>query len=155
VLAPRAADSVNKWFNMIRESKMSRFLGIAVAGLTTLGMCAAALAAAPSSHVRGTIDSVSGNTLTVKTYEGASTKLMLKSSTKYAWVVPAKLSSLKKGEFIGTAAQGPEDNLVAQEVVIFPKSMRGSGEGHYPWSMPAAVAKSLTGNGIRILSLAG
>jgi hypothetical protein len=34
----------------------------------------------------------------------------------------------------------PENHLVALEVVIFPNSMRGTGEGHYPWSVPATVA---------------
>lgn len=103
--------------------------------------------AASSTHVRGTIESVKSDTLNVKTYAGKTTDVMLTSKTKYAWVVPSSLSSIKKGDFIGTAAQGPKNKLVAQEVVIFPSSMRGTGEGHYPWSMPAAVAKADANNG--------
>jgi len=32
--------------------------------------------------------------------------------------------------------------MKAREVVIFPSSMRGTGEGHYSWSMPAVVANA-------------
>lgn len=126
---------------------MRRFVGTAIAGLAAISLSAGALAAQPPTRVRGTITSVSGNSLTIKTYDGSTTDVMLQSGTKYAWVVPSSLSNIKKGEFIGTAAKGPENDMVAQEVVIFPNSMRGAGEGHYPWTMPAAVANADAGGG--------
>lgn len=121
---------------------MSKFLGAAVAGLTALSLGTSALAASPATHVRGTIESVSGNTLALKSYGGQTVDLTLGSGTKFASVVPSSLSKIKKGDFIGAAASGPENNMVAQEVVIFPNSMRGAGEGHYPWSLPAVVANA-------------
>ncbi len=124
---------------------MTKFFGVALAGLTALGLSLGAMAAEPTSHVRGTIESVKGNTVGIKSYDGNTSDLMLQSSTKYAWVVPSSLSQIKDGEFIGTAATGPDSSMTAQEVVIFPKSMRGMGEGHYPWSMPGAVAQADTG----------
>jgi hypothetical protein len=50
-------------------------------------------------------------------------------------VVPSDLSAMTPGSFIGTAANGPDDNLVAREVVVFPPAMKGTGEGHYPWDL--------------------
>lgn len=120
---------------------MSKALGVALAGLI-IGFSASAMAAQPSSRIRGTVESIHGNKLAIKSYTGTMIDLMLESGTKYAWVTPANLSEIKSGDYIGTAATGPKNNLQAQEVVIFPNSMRGMGEGHYSWSMPATVARA-------------
>ena len=130
------------------KTNMSRMLSLAVAGAAAVGFSAAAIAAPPQAQrIRGTIQSINGQTITVQPYGGGSgTKVMLSSGTKYAWVVKSSLSSLKKGDFIGTAAMGPENHMTAQEVVIFPQSMKGTGEGHYPWTMPAAVAQNDAGS---------
>jgi Cu/Ag efflux protein CusF len=43
------------------------------------------------------------------------------------------LSEIKSGDFVGSAAvQGADGKLHAQEVHVFPESMRGAGEGHRP-----------------------
>jgi hypothetical protein len=131
-------------FEPERLRQMNKGLGIALAGISILGMSGVAIAKPQTTHVRGTIEDVSGDTLAVKSYGGTTTDLKLNSDTKYLSVVPSSLSQVKKGHFIGTAATGPKDKLVAQEVVIFPDSMRGAGEGHYPWSMPATVARADT-----------
>ncbi len=60
--------------------------------------------------------------------------------TGYAWVLASSLSTLKDGDFIGTATTGPDDALRAVELVIFPEAMRGTGEGHYDWDIPGVVA---------------
>ncbi len=112
---------------------MTRIIGFAAAALTTLSV--AAMAAPTSQIVRGTIESVSGNTMTVKSDAGGTVQVALTDKTKYLSVLPSSLASLKKGEFIGTATKGPNDFMVALELVIFPASMRGSGEGSYPWGM--------------------
>ena len=121
---------------------MRSALGVSVATLIIVFSASAATAQSPSANVRGTIESVQGNTLAVKAYDGKTMHVMLESGTKYAWVVPSSLSDLKSGNYIGTAATGPKKNLVATEVSIFPESMRGMGEGHYSWNMPATVARA-------------
>jgi hypothetical protein len=124
--------------------EMNKGLGVAVAGLITVGLSAAAVAAVQPTRVRGEISSIKGNSLDMKTYDGNTVALMLRSHTKFASVVPASLSAIKSSDFVGIGATGPESGLVALEVVIFPNSMRGTGEGHYPWSVPAAVARADT-----------
>lgn len=113
---------------------------VTLTGAMLVGLSTGAIAAPQSALVRGTVTSVNGDTVAVKTYEGTTANVMLTAGTKYAWVVRSSLSDLKKGDFIGSGATGPDSKLVAMEVVIFPASMRGAGEGHYPWSVPAAVA---------------
>ena len=44
----------------------------------------------------------------------------------------SSLDQIKDGVFIGTATKG-ENPMTALEVVLFPESMRGTGEGHYGW----------------------
>jgi hypothetical protein len=68
-----------------------------------------------------------------------------------------------KGSFIGTATKGSGDFQVALEVVVFPPSMRGTGEGHYGWdALPdttlaggGSVASSMTNGTVEAASSSG
>ena len=106
-----------------------------------MGNTSAAASATPAvNRVRGVITAIGTDALTVQTYDGKSATVPLDANTKFAWVVKSDLSTLKDGDFIGTATTGPDDALRAVELVIFPEAMRGTGEGHYPWDVPGAVA---------------
>lgn len=106
-----------------------------------MGNTSAAASATPAvNRVRGVITAIGTDALTVQTYDGKSVTVPLDANTKFAWVVKSDLSTLKDGDFIGTATTGPDDALRAVELVIFPEAMRGTGEGHYPWDVPGAVA---------------
>ena len=109
---------------------MMRRLGLILAAAM---IAAPALAAPQSDRIRGTIESVDQNSLTVRTDAGDIVKIAFSDATKYARVVKSSLSKVEKGSFIGTATKGAGNFLVALEVVIFPPSMRGMGEGHYAW----------------------
>jgi hypothetical protein len=102
-----------------------------LASLLTLG--AAAQAAAPPERLRGTIEAVESGGFTLKTLDGKSERVTLAPDAKVSWVVPAQLDHIKDGVFIGTATKG--EPPVALEVVLFPESMRGTGEGHYDWDV--------------------
>ncbi|MGH7037118.1 MAG: hypothetical protein ACREE1_03145, partial [Stellaceae bacterium] len=121
---------------------MGKFLGAAMVGLLALGLGAGASAAPAKVRVRGTIATVSGNAITIKAYNGHTVDLTLQPGTKYGVLTRASLSDIKPGDFVGIGATGPTSHLVALEVLIFPNSMRGAGEGHYGWSVPAAVARA-------------
>jgi len=110
------------------------------ANTATVNTSAAASAASDVTRVRGVITAVGADTVTVQTYDGKSVSVPLDAKTKVAWVVKSDLSTLKDGDFIGTATTGPDDALRAVELVIFPEAMRGTGEGHYPWDVPGVVA---------------
>ena len=101
--------------------------------LATSAISVTALAAPQPQRVRGTVTSISQDSLVVHTETGADATVALTDKTKYAMVEKSSLSNVEKGSYIGTATKGTGNFLVALEVVVFPPSMRGAGEGHYDW----------------------
>jgi hypothetical protein len=96
----------------------------------------AATAQAPRSHIRGTIQTVGDNALTVKTRDGQTVAVTLKQPLTVSAMKRLDISAIRSGTFIGTAAgPGPNGELVAMEVVVFPESLRGTGEGNYGWDL--------------------
>ncbi len=112
-----------------------RLFGLMLAGASIAGLPALAQPSGPVTHVRGTVESLSGDVLTVKSRDGDDVKVRLAPNWTVLDVVASSFSAIKPGDFIGTAAIGPDTGLVAREVVIFPASMKGAGEGHYPWDL--------------------
>lgn len=90
-------------------------------------------AAAPAPHVRGTVTSIKGDTVEIKTDDGKTEAVKLDEKTRFIDVTKSSLDKIDKNSFIGTATKDVGDKLVALEVVIFPEAMRGAGEGHYDW----------------------
>lgn len=105
---------------------------------------AAALAdAAPPRIIRGEIVNVDGANIAVKTRSGEALALHLKDGQTATAVVPAALSDIKPGVFVGTAAvPGKDGALTALEVHIFPEAQRGTGEGFRPFDL--APGSSMT-----------
>ena len=116
-------------------------LSIAAALMWTAG---AVTAHAQSPRlIRGEIVSVDGMNLGVKTRSGESIQLRLKEGQPITAVIPAALSDIKPGVFVGAAAMpGKDGALMAMEVHIFPEAQRGSGEGFRPFDL--APGSSMT-----------
>jgi hypothetical protein len=90
----------------------------------------------PPVRIRGTIERVDGSTYVVKNRDGAELKLTLADKPQIAGVAKASLTDIKQGSFVGVTAMPQADGSQrAVEVHIFPESMRGTGEGHYPWDL--------------------
>ncbi len=131
--------------------------------LLTAATTAMAQTPAPATtpqRVRGTVQSLDGNVLTIATREGGTARITLAPNYTVAAVIPATLADAKPGAYIGTAATGPKDKLRALEVLIFPEAMRGSGEGHFPWDLQpestmtnAAIESEVTGSDGRELTV--
>jgi hypothetical protein len=109
-----------------------RSLGLAIAA-SALASSAALAAAVTPERVRGTIASATADSVTVDTSAEKPVTVALTGDTKYLKVEKASLNNIEKGSFIGTATKDVGGTQVALEVVIFPPSMRGTGEGHYAW----------------------
>jgi hypothetical protein len=98
--------------------------------------CAAAVAQTPVARIRGSIEKYDGNMLTIKQRDGSMVAVKVGEKVGVSGVVAAPLSEVKTGKFIGTATLGRKDGaLVALEVLIFPDTMKGTGEGHYAWDL--------------------
>lgn len=103
--------------------------------VSTLALFGGAAQAADPIHVRGAVTAVDGAMVTIKDNDGKDFGLTLGDDWKIAGVVPAALSDIKQGTFIGTAnIEGPDGNK-ALEVVVFPEAMRGTGEGNFGWDL--------------------
>jgi len=91
---------------------------------------------APPVRIRGTIERIDGAVYVVKARDGSEQKVTLPEKPQIAGIVKASLSDIKQGSFVGvTAMPKPDGSMSALEVHIFPESMRGTGEGHYPWDL--------------------
>ena len=114
---------------------------------TALRITVAALAAAAAwqvsaqqpqgERVRGTIEKLDGNTLAVKTSEGHAMRIKLTDDARIVGVAKASMADIKEGMFIGSAAMPQADgSQKSLEIHIFPAAMRGTGEGHRPYTIP-------------------
>ena len=111
-----------------------KFRAFGAAGLAL--MLTVGTASAQTSRVRGTIEKVDGNTLLVKTREGANVTVKLTDNAQVNGVAKAALADIKQNSFIGiTAMPQPDGTQKAIEVHIFPEARRGAGEGHRPWDL--------------------
>ena len=97
-------------------------------------------AAAPMpTRIRGTIQSFTGQTLTVTTPTGL-VRIQFAPKGHVAELVPSDRAHIKPGTFLGIAsAEQSDGSQRAVEIAIFPDSMRGTGEGSYPWDTPGAA----------------
>jgi hypothetical protein len=87
-------------------------------------------------HVRGSIVDYQGSTLKVETREGETIDIALADDWKVAGVADAKVTDIKPGDFVGIASLPRADGGDgALEVLIFPPTMKGTGEGSYGWDL--------------------
>jgi hypothetical protein len=106
------------------------------------------------SRVRGTIEAVDGDTLTVKSRSGEDVKLHMTGDMRVVGITKISLSDIKVGSFIGiTTVPDPDGTQKAVEVHVFPEDMRGTGEGSRPYDLRpnstmtnATVATTVAGN---------
>jgi hypothetical protein len=103
-------------------------------------VCAAsAEAQAPDAapvNVRGKVEQLAGQALTVKARDGQELHVTLAPDFAVLGVLKARFADIRQGDFVGiAAAPGRDGKLHAQEVLIFPEAARGTGEGHYAWDL--------------------
>jgi hypothetical protein len=114
----------------------------AIAVLLITAASAVAVAQAPANppvRIRGTVEKIDGQNLTVKANNGQSMTVKLADNYAVMGIAKASLADIGSGKFIGTTTLGERDGaLVALEVHIFPENMRGTGEGHYDWDLRPA-----------------
>jgi hypothetical protein len=109
----------------------NRILGLAIA--VALASSAALAATGTTERLRGTITAATSDSVTVDTDANKPVTVAVTGNTHYLKVAKSNLNELEKGSFIGTATKDVGGTQVALEVLIFPPSMRGTGEGHYAW----------------------
>ena len=137
----------------IHRSPFARPL-IAVTMVVASALAAVAQQPPTPTRVRGTIESVDGDVLSVRSRSGENVKLHMTSDIKVVGIVRISLADIKLGSFIGTTTlPGPDGRQNAVEVHVFPEDMRGTGEGSRPYDLKpnstmtnATVAEQVAGN---------
>lgn len=127
---------------------------IAIAMVATSTLYAFAQKAPVPTRVRGTIETVNGDTMQVKSRSGEDVKLHIAPDVNVSGITKISLADIKVGSFVGaTTVPGPDGGQNAVEVHVFPESMRGTGEGSRPYDLKpsstmtnATVSESVVGN---------
>ncbi|MGO6907817.1 hypothetical protein ACCS96_47920, partial [Rhizobium ruizarguesonis] len=90
---------------MSRKPYSGIFTAFVAGSLVTLALSQAAQAQdAQRIRVRGAIESLSGDTLVVKTREGSDATITLKSGWKVGGIKKASVEDIKPGDFVGVAS---------------------------------------------------
>jgi Cu/Ag efflux protein CusF len=112
-----------------------------VAAAAVLGLVAvSSVFAQQTMRVSGTVEKVDGDKVVVKPNGGTDVTLTLTAKAMIVAVVKASLADIKLGDFVGSAAMPQADgSQKALEVHIFAESMRGTGEGHRPFTVPGST----------------
>lgn len=99
-------------------------------------------------RLRGTVQQLEGDTLTVLTDSDGAVDAQLSAQTGINGLERKTVDDIAEGGFIGTTAAMDENgSWRALEVHIFPEEMRGAGEGHYPWDFPETTMTNATVTG--------
>jgi hypothetical protein len=109
---------------------------VGAAGLALILTTSAAWAQqAPPLRVRGTIEKVDGNTLTVKARGGETLTVKLADNVRVATMLKATIADIKQGAYIGvTAMPQPDGSQKAMGIHIFTEAQRKTVQArHSPW----------------------
>jgi hypothetical protein len=117
------------------SSLMLRALAVSLTAISLLASVAWAQQA-PPVRIRGTIESVDGATLMIKSREGADMKVHVTDNVAVFGVAKTAMSEIKPGSYIGVSAMPePDGTQKALAVHIFPETQRGAAEGFRPWDL--------------------
>ena len=118
------------------SSWLPRSLMASLAVASVLASAAWAQQPPAPTRIRGTIESVNGPTLMIKTREGTDLKVQMTDNVAVFGVVKTELSEIKEGSYIGVSAMPePDGTQKALAVHIFPENQRGAAEGFRPWDL--------------------
>ena len=131
---------------------------IAMAAILTVALVAPALAQTPPAttptRVRGTVEKLDGQALTVKSRDGQSLAIKLADNFSVTALVKKTAADVKNNDYVAsTGVKGADGKLHCVELRIFPEALRGTAEGQFPWdSMPEATMTNATVLGTAAMS---
>ena len=125
---------------------MNRIAASALFLSLMLPCLALAQAPAPTQRIRGDVVAVDGLNLQVKERSGEMLTIKLAENYVVTGVAKVGIEAVTPNAFVGAASMPQSDGTqTALEVLVFPESGRGSGEGHYPWDLqPGSMMTNAT-----------
>jgi hypothetical protein len=114
-----------------------RGLGVAAIGFGLVVAASSAVAQqSPPVRVRGQIEKVDGDMLTIKARDGKQVNVKLADNARVMAMVKASIEDIKPNSYIGVTAMPQMDgSQKAVAIHIFLEAQRGTGEGHRPWDL--------------------
>ena len=113
-----------------------RLSAVALVVATCVAASMSAGAEDTPARMRGTLQKMDGNNLTIATKSGKEATVPVKEGAPVIAVTKGAMSDIKDNTFVGiTAMPQPDGTQKAVEVHVFEESLRGVGEGHYPWDL--------------------
>ena len=102
-------------------------------------MFSASAQQSPTVRIRGTIESVDGNTLGIKTREGSDVKVRMTDNVAVFAVVKTSICRRSRKAPISASPAMPEPDGTQKAIAvhIFPENQRGAAEGFRPWDARA------------------
>ena len=102
------------------------------------------------TRIRGTVEKLDGQTLTVTSREGPELTIVLAPDVAVSYLVKKGLGDIKAGDYVATTSmKGTDGKNHAVELRIFPESLRGVAEGQFPWDlMPDSLMTNATVSGV-------
>jgi hypothetical protein len=127
----------------------SIFVAVFVAALA-LPAFAQSPPASPPTRIRGTVDKLDGQNLTIKSREGQQVMVTLAPNVTIGYLVKKSLADIKAGDFVAsTSTKGTDGKNHSVELRIFPEALRGAGEGQYAWDLvPESLMTNATVTGV-------
>ena len=136
-------------------------IAVAIIGLFVVPALAQTPPAPAPVRVRGTVEKLDGQNLTVKSGDGQSLAIALAPNIIVSYLTKKSAGDIKTGDFVAsTGIKGTDGKLHAIEVRIFPENLRGVGEGQYPWDLKpdsimtnatvGTITKSPQGNVVKV-----
>ncbi|NML45257.1 hypothetical protein HHL11_15995 [Ramlibacter sp. G-1-2-2] len=124
----------------------SRRVLVRGAAVLLLALPLASLAQPASVRLRGTIDAITADHVTLRQRNGDRVELALAPNATVTEVYPVTLADVKQGSFVGVGAMPQSDGTQrAIAVTLFPEAMRGTGEGFRPFDfMPSSTMTNAT-----------
>jgi hypothetical protein len=87
-------------------------------------------------RLRGVIEKIDTSTLVFRERSGELLTLKLPEKFPIQEVYPIDITAIERNAFLGIATLTRADGVLeALEVLVFPETARGSGEGHYAWDL--------------------
>jgi hypothetical protein len=102
------------------------------------------------TRVRGAIEQLDGQKLTVKPRDRSPLVVELAPNFTVSALVKKNLADIKEGDYVASAGiKGADGRIHAVEVRIFPEALRGTAEGQFPWDLsPDSIMTNATVSGI-------
>ena len=110
-------------------------LAAAVIGLFVMPAFAQAPPAGPPTRIRGTVEKLDGDNLTLKARDGMTMTVALTPTTRIQSLVKKTLADVKPGDFLAsTGIKGADGKIHAIEVRIFPQATPDGGR-QFAWDL--------------------